>query len=95
VTAARRGNGKGGFKVIFGEELERWSLTDPCHPRVAEAHHRARYGEPTKEDVLLLASVVSEMGYLLYTCPTTTEANSKLAAMRAAVRKIPNPPEDE
>ena len=76
------------FVIVFGEGDERWSMPDPSHPVVDEAHHRTRYGTPTESDGLVLADTVSALDYLIHTCPTTKLACEKLAAMRAAVRKL-------
>lgn len=77
---------RGAWKVIFGEGDERWSMGDPGHPRVREAAHSSL--RPLPPDVGVLASIVSDMRYLVNDCPTTKEACAKLAALRAAVRKL-------
>ena len=82
---------RGSFKVIFGDGAESWSLTDPGHPRVTEADRRVHWSKPLGEgdaDAMVLASVARDMHYLVHTCPSTKLACEKLAAMRAAVRKL-------
>lgn len=81
---------RGAWKVIFGDGDERWSMGDPSHPRVSEARHRAAHSplQTSSGDVGVLASIVSDMRYLVNDCPTTKEACAKLAALRAAVRKL-------
>ncbi len=83
------------FVIVFGEGDERWSMPDPGHPIVGNANWRARYhkhiDEPRTQldtDALVLADTVSALAYLIHTCPTTKLACEKLAAMRAAVRKL-------
>ena len=90
------------FVVVFGEGTERWSFPDPCHPIVDRAQHLTRYGKPfeagrTEEEkaALVLADTVSAIAYLIHTCPTTKLACEKLAAMRAAVRKLGPVAEEE
>ena len=75
---------RGAHRVFIGEGTERWSLADPGHPLVVAAHRRA----PESATGLMLASVAADMHYLVHTCPTTKLACEKLAAMRAAVRKL-------
>jgi len=83
--AARRTS----YRVTFGEDTERWSLGDPGHPMVENAAYRARYGTPSGNDgAMLLACIVSDMVYLVHTCPSTRLACEKLAALRAAVREL-------
>ena len=58
---------------------------------VVAAQHHVRYSKPLGEadtHALVLASIVSDMAYLVHACPTTKLACEKLAAMRAAVRKL-------
>jgi hypothetical protein len=43
---------------------------------------------------MTLASVASDMAYLVHDCPTTKLACEKLAALRAAVRELGEVPED-
>lgn len=77
------------YKVVFGEGAEQWSMGDPGHPMVSNAGYRARYGTPSgNEGALLLASIVSDMHYLVHVCPSTKLACEKLAALRAAVREL-------
>ena len=90
------------FVVVFGEGAERWSFPDPGHPIVDRAQHLTRYGKPfeagrTEEEkaALVLADTVSAIAYLIHTCPTTKLACEKLAAMRAAVRKLGPVAEEE
>jgi hypothetical protein len=87
MTDARRGS----FKIVFGDGDTRWALGDPCHPIVVAAQHHVRYSKPLGEadtHALVLASIVSDMAYLVHACPTTKLACEKLAAMRAAVRRL-------
>ena len=84
---------RGSYRVFIGEGDERWSLADPCHPIVRMAAQSARQSE-LLSPVLALTSVVSDMAYLVYDCPTTLLACQKLAAMRVAVRKL-GPVEEE
>ena len=81
---------RGAHRVFIGDGLERWSLADPAHPLVVEAHRHATESQAG----LMLASVASDMHYLVHTCPTTKLACEKLAALRAAVRKL-GPVEEE
>ena len=85
---ARQEVRRASFVVVFGNGDQRWSMPDPSHQVVDEAHHRARYGIPSKSDILVLADNVSALYYLIHTCPTTKLACEKLAVMRAAVRKL-------
>ena len=88
---ARQSVRRASYRVIFGEGDQRWSMADPGHPLVSEADHRVHYGRPLEEvdrDAMLLASVARDMAYLVHTCPSTKLACEKLAAMRAAVRKL-------
>ena len=86
------------FVVVFGDGTQRWSMPDPGHPIVARAQRRVRYGKPLEEassDALVLADTASVLAYLIHVCPTTKLACEKLAAMRAAVRKLGPVAEDE
>lgn len=86
------------FVVIFGDGDQRWSFPDPGHPVVSDAGWRTRYGRPLEEvnrDALVLADTVSALHYLVHVCPTTKLACEKLAAMRAAVRKLGPVDDDE
>ena len=81
---------RGAWKVIFGEGDERWSMGDPGAPQVSEARHQAAHSplHTSSGQVGILASIVSDMHYLVYSCPTTKEACEKLRALRAAVRQL-------
>jgi len=81
---------RGAHRVFIGEGDARWSMADPAHPLVVEAHRRAAESQAG----LMLASVASDMTYLVHTCPTTKLACEKLAAMRAAVRKLGPVPDE-
>ena len=82
------------FVIVFGEGDRRWSMPDPGHPIVDRAQRETRYGSPTKSDGLVLADTVSALHYLIHTCPSTKLACEKLAAMRAAARKLGPSTED-
>jgi len=82
------------FAIVFGEGDERWSISDPGHPVVQEAQHRVRYEVGEHNHSMTLASVASDMAYLVHDCPTTKLACEKLAALRAAVRELGEVPED-
>jgi hypothetical protein len=91
-TMGKRGQvaRRGSYRVVFGEGERRWSLGDPGHPLVSQADWQARH-EPlntSSSQVLILASIVSDMHYLVHVCPSTKLACEKLAAIRAAVRKL-------
>jgi hypothetical protein len=64
-------------RIYFGEGDDRWSVNDPDDPRL--------------EADLLPRDVLTDYLYLVYTCPTTTAAQAKLAAIRLALRTVPNP----
>ena len=77
------------FKVVFGEGTESWSMGDPGHPMVVNAGYRARHGTQSGNDgAMLLASLVSDLHYLVHVCPSMKLACEKLAALRAAVRQL-------
>jgi hypothetical protein len=89
VNHSQQSARRGSFRVIFGEGDERWSLGDPGHPIVDNAQHRVRYGVASGNDgALVLADIVSDMHYLVHVCPDTKQACAKLAALRAAVRRL-------
>jgi len=81
---------RGAWKVVFGDGDQRWSMGDPGHPRVSAARHVAAHSplSTSTGDVSILASIVSDMLYLVHGCPTTKDAVAKLAALRAAVRSL-------
>ena len=82
---------RGSFRVFMGTGAGQWSLSDPAHPIVSRAQRHVRYSKPLGEadtHAMVLASVASDMAYLIHTCPTTKLACEKLAAIRAAVRKL-------
>jgi hypothetical protein len=86
------------YQIIFGDGANRWSLGDPGHPLVARAQWHARYSKPLSEldsKALLLAELVSDLHYLVYTCPTTKLACQKLALLRTAVRGLEMPEGDD
>ena len=86
VGRARRAS----FRIVFDEKADRWSLGDPGHPLVSRAHHDARH-KPlgmSSEQMGVLASIASDMHYLVYECPSTKLACEMLASMRAAVRTL-------
>lgn len=87
---------RGAWKVIFGDGMQRWSLGDPGHPRVREAFRVAMQNPlgTCTGDVGILSSIVADMQYLVHGCHTTKEACAKLAAIRAAVRKLGPAEED-
>ena len=82
---------RGSFRVFMGTGEEQWSLADPGHPVVSAAQRHVRYSSPLAQldsHALVLASVASDMAYLVHDCPSTKLACEKLAKMRAAVRKL-------
>jgi len=81
---------RGSYRIVFGEERDRWSLADPGHPLVSRANHDARHNPlgTSSEQVGVLASITSDMHYLVHTCPSTKLACEKLASLRAAVRAL-------
>jgi hypothetical protein len=82
--------------IVFGEGTNRWQMTDPGSKRAVRADRAYRYGSgATRDDVAVLASVRSCFAYLVHDCPTTKLACEKLAKLRAAVRALPEPDDDE
>lgn len=81
---------RGSYRVIFGEDADRWSMGDPGHPMVCEANRASRYSfaTMTQGQAMTLGSIASDFAYLVHDCPTTKLACEKLAAMRAAVREL-------
>jgi hypothetical protein len=88
---------RGSFRIVFneGDDMKRYSMADPGHPVVSGANWRVRYSQPFEApktqadiDALVLADTVSDLAYLVYDCPSTKLACEKLAALRAAVRKL-------
>jgi len=69
-------------------------MPDPSHPVVDEAHHRTRYGTPSKSDGLVLADTVSALDYLVHSFPTTKRSREEPAAMREAVRMLGPVPDE-
>jgi hypothetical protein len=77
--------------VQVGEEDDMWSFHDPRSRRAQEAIERTRWngGNGVRSgDAGVLASIIGTLDYLLYGCPTTTEACAKLREMRRAVREL-------
>ena len=74
-------------RIWFGEkDEERWSFSNVDCRRTEEAVKRVKLEAPIYETTLLL-SMISDLHYLIYTCPTTKLACEQLAQIRSAVRK--------
>jgi hypothetical protein len=73
-------------RIYFGEGADRWSVNDPDDPRLAD-----RLGRMSAESDFLPRDVITDYLYLVYTCPTTSAAQAKLAAIRLALRTVPSP----
>ena len=87
---------RAGWHVIFGDDHGRWQVGDPGSKRAVAAHRACRFGAVAfRDDVAVLASLRSDFAYLVHDCPTTKLACQKLAALRAAVRKLPEEEVDE
>lgn len=81
----------GGWNIVFGEGDERWQFPDPGSERISDANWGARHAgdEGKVRNALILAEVASALHYLVHTCPTTKRACEMLAAVRRAVRELP------
>lgn len=80
--------------VRVGEGDEMWSFHDPRSQRAQEAIERTRWNGGNgvgPGDVRVLASIIGTLDYLLYVCPTTTDAFAKLREMRRAVKELAKP----
>ena len=73
-------------RIIFGEGEGRWSVVDPDYPAVEE-----EFLECTERKLYNVRGLASQMLYLICVCPTTELAQKKIAAIRRALREVPNP----
>ena len=64
-----------------------WSWPDTNSESIANAAWKARYGTPDKKDLMLLATTVSALHYLMVECPTTEIAIKKVRMIRREARK--------
>ena len=73
-------------RIWFGEGIHRWSVEDPCFPRVEEEFRLA-----TDHKLYYVRGLASVFCYLVGQCPTTARAQEQIALVRRALRAVPDP----
>ena len=67
-------------------QFDDWSWPNTKSDIVTNAAWSARYGTPSKTDLLVLAGVVEAMHYLMVQCPTNKIALEKVRKIRRVLR---------
>jgi hypothetical protein len=76
--------------IYFGEGSGRWRVVDIENPAIEKACDGM-----TKRQEYAARQALCDYQYLLVICPTTREAQKKLAQIRRALRETTNPAEVE